>query len=651
MNTAFLVLALTGFLQAPAAQAPPAQTPPVVAVSVLVVADASGNDPETGGLTFAKEFLDAAPALTTDEALRVVSGMSLFRRSSARFANPTTHGVTMRGLSASGASRGVVVLDGMPLNDGFGGWVTWTRVPAGALDRIDVIPGAAGDLFGSDALGGVIRLQSAVPRRSGPVIRAVAGTRETWTGDLYGGVTKGQAGLWAAASVVETDGHLSLESASRGAVDRPLSANWWSAFGRADVTGGPRRWTVTAIGGRDRRGNGTVLQNNRNSGGTVAAAVQSVGNSTTWAARVAVSPNTFRQTFSVVASGRATETLTSSQVIDVTTTRAVVEYGRSVSRAFLMLRGTLSRASADFDETRSSGTTTMALRDDSESLSAQLGVTPRSDLTLGGGIRHEWRAAPTGSDGWDRALVGRLTAAWHISSALVARATAATSHRWPTLNELVRGFRVGSTSTLPNSALKPERARALDAGLTVTRPNATFGVAVFYTTVRDAIANVTIPSVTGIVRERRNAGEAHVRGLEAEADVRPRTWLQVRGSLSLTDATFQHSQEPALEGNRLPQVPRVSGAVSVDAQSERWGRAGLVLRSVGTQFDDDRNVFQLASATQADVRVAVNMGPVEWSMVVENLFDARVEVGRTPLVTLAPGRALRVGAVWDVGGR
>jgi hypothetical protein len=50
--------------------------------------------------------IEKVPALTPDEVLRTVSGFSLFRRTSSRASNPTTHGVTMRGLSASGSSRG-----------------------------------------------------------------------------------------------------------------------------------------------------------------------------------------------------------------------------------------------------------------------------------------------------------------------------------------------------------------------------------------------------------------------------------------------------------------------------------------------------------------------------------------------------------------
>lgn len=652
MNELLLLLGLTPFAQAaaPSPQAPP-PTPPVVTASVLVVGDAARRDPSTGTQTLSKDYLANAPALTADEALRVVAGLSLFRRSSSRVSNPTTHGVTMRGLSASGASRGVVVLDGLPLNDGFGAWVTWTRLPAGALDGIDVIPGAAGDLFGSDALGGVIRMRSAVPRRAGPAFSAAGGSRETWIGDGSGGLTKGRVGLWIAASAVDTAGEIPLEAASRGLIDRPASANWWNALVRADISEGARRWTLTGIGGRDRRGNGTELQINRNSGGTIAAAVQSVGSAATWAARVGVTPNSLHQTFSSPSATRATETLTSTQDIDVTTTRAVLEYGRSVSKGFVMLRGTATRATADFDELRFGSLTTMDLRDDSESLSAQIGVTPLDNLTIGAGARHEWRAAPKSGDGRDTALVGRLSAAWRVRPSLTARASAATSHRWPTLNELVRGFRAGSTQTLPNASLEPERARAMDAGVVVTRSRGSFGMAAFYTNVRGAIANVTLSSTPNIVRERRNAGEARVRGLEADGDVRVTPWLHARGSLAFTSAKFRKSLEPALEGNRLPQVPRVSGTVGADMMRADWLRAGIVIRSVGAQFDDDRNAFQLASATQADMRVAVRRQQVELSVIVENLFDARVEVGRTPLVTLAPGRALRVGASWSLGGR
>src|SRR5919106_2462452 len=102
--------------------------------------------------------LAASAAPTLDDALRQVPGFSLFRRSGSRFANPTTQGVSLRGLGASGASRALVLADGMPLNDPFGGWIAWGRVPRAAVERVEVMRGAGSDLYGSSALGGVVQL-------------------------------------------------------------------------------------------------------------------------------------------------------------------------------------------------------------------------------------------------------------------------------------------------------------------------------------------------------------------------------------------------------------------------------------------------------------------------------------------------------------
>src|SRR3970040_676668 len=83
-----------------------------------------------------------------DDALRNSPGFSLFRRSSSRVSNPTTQGVTLRGVSGSGASRTLVLADGLPLNDPFGSWVYSNRVPQAAVDRGGVVRRAVGDLDG-----------------------------------------------------------------------------------------------------------------------------------------------------------------------------------------------------------------------------------------------------------------------------------------------------------------------------------------------------------------------------------------------------------------------------------------------------------------------------------------------------------------------
>ena len=102
--------------------------------------------------------LSTTAAATLDDALRQVPGFSLFRRSGSRTANPTTQGVSLRGTGASGASRAVVLADGVPLNDPFGGWVYWSRVPRTSVNNIEVLRGGASHLYGSTALGGVVNI-------------------------------------------------------------------------------------------------------------------------------------------------------------------------------------------------------------------------------------------------------------------------------------------------------------------------------------------------------------------------------------------------------------------------------------------------------------------------------------------------------------
>ena len=73
--------------------------------------------------------------------LRQIPTFSLFRRTSSLAAHPTAQGVSLRGIGPSGVSRTLVLLDGVPFNDPFGGWVYWTRVPLDSADRIEIVDG------------------------------------------------------------------------------------------------------------------------------------------------------------------------------------------------------------------------------------------------------------------------------------------------------------------------------------------------------------------------------------------------------------------------------------------------------------------------------------------------------------------------------
>ena len=99
----------------------PARLEPVVVSAGRV--EQALQDVPANVTVLTREDIERSAARTVDDLLRQIPGFSLFRRSSSLVANPTTQGVSLRGIGPSGVSRTLVLLDGIPLNDPFGGWV------------------------------------------------------------------------------------------------------------------------------------------------------------------------------------------------------------------------------------------------------------------------------------------------------------------------------------------------------------------------------------------------------------------------------------------------------------------------------------------------------------------------------------------------
>jgi len=168
------------------------------------------------------DTLRSAPTMTLDGALRSVPGFSLFRRSDSLTANPTAQGVSLRGLSPSGASRSLVLLDGVPLNDPFGGWVTWSKVPRESLASAELVRGGGATAWGNAALGGVVQLFTA----------GASTGQEPSQSNLLGYSGRGSSGRIAMAA-----GAFDLRSVEL-AVRQPLGAGTLQLSGRDFATDG-----------------------------------------------------------------------------------------------------------------------------------------------------------------------------------------------------------------------------------------------------------------------------------------------------------------------------------------------------------------------------------------------------------------------------
>ncbi|MBL9201463.1 MAG: TonB-dependent receptor, partial [Opitutaceae bacterium] len=296
-----------------------------------------------------REALQAAPTATLDGALRAIPGFSLFRRSDSFTANPTAQGVSLRGLGPSGASRSLVLLDGVPLNDPFGGWVAWTKVPREGLARVEVVPGGGATAWGNAALGGVVQLLSArvqaeVPRaaRPGEVtvsnspiwerrnsgrVSATVGDFNSRSLEFVTNQPVGRGAVQVLGSAFATDGFSLVAPERRGPIDvAAWSRHRWLAVRWQTPLKESLEFSATARGFEEFRGNGTPYTHNGSREKFFSASLAgsantsfpwlgtgSAGTPFTWHATVYAQDQSFASTFSGVNAARTAETPASDQ--------------------------------------------------------------------------------------------------------------------------------------------------------------------------------------------------------------------------------------------------------------------------------------------------------------------------------------------------
>ncbi len=658
---------------------PPSE--PVRASEVVVVT--ASRTPQTAAdappslVVMTARDLDAAAAPTLDDALRLVPGFNLFRRTGSRVANPTSQGVSMRGLGPSGASRAVVLVDGLPLNDPFGGWVYWGRVPGESIDRVEVLRGGASDLYGSAALGGVIQVLTR-PSGARPDLSAEASlaSQSTHEGSFSAGGRTGNWGGRLSAGGLETDGYVLVDEAERGTVDTEAGVGYATADLTVDRTiPGGRAFVRGRFFGESRK-NGTPLQTNRTHVDQVVAGADAGGPSLGQASvRLYASAQVYNQAFSAVAADRDSEALIRVQRVPAQDTGLSAQWSRPLGAAHTLVAGLVGREvrGASDEVVVSSGVATSTVGAGGRERSASAfaldiwRLRPNVHLTLAARFDH-WRRYRALSVTTPLARPGppvvtefpdESQSSFNPRALLLVNATRSLdlslagyrSFRGPTLNELYRSFRVGDTVTLANPGLRAESLHGGEIGARWSDPRATASSTLFWSETKDPVANRTLTTTpTLITRQRQNLGRTRARGMEVDADARLRGGVRLGAGYAFTDGFVQSfPTSPDLEGNLLPQLPRHQASLRLRYEGARLS-AGAALRFVGLQYEDDRNELALDSYLVADLTAAFRLGRSgALFAAIENVFDERAAVGLTPVATLGPPFLVRVGVRLRLG--
>src|SRR5207342_3235652 len=180
------------------------------------------------------ETFQSSPALIADDVLKQVPSFSLFRRTSSLVAQPTAQGVSLRGIGPSGQSRTLVLLDGIPFNDPFGGWVYWTRVPLASVDRVEITEDASSSLYGNMAMGGVINIITSHPARKTIELAPTYGTHTSPKFDFFASNQWNKVSAIVEGSFLQTDGFPIVAQIERGPIDNNADVAYKNFSGKLE---------------------------------------------------------------------------------------------------------------------------------------------------------------------------------------------------------------------------------------------------------------------------------------------------------------------------------------------------------------------------------------------------------------------------------
>lgn len=579
------------------------------------------------------EALDETPGVNLDDRLRSVPGFSLFRRSSSLVAHPTTQGVSLRGLGSTGASRTLVLKDGAPLNDPFGGWIYWTRLNPDEVARVEISRGASTSVFGDRAMGGAIHIISRAveaPRLSARYEAGSHGTHE---------ISAGLANAWSKAALsgsgraFTTDGYFIVPESVRGDVDRRANVRFVTGSAHLDFFRSADRLSLNADILAEERHNGTVLQTNSTGLGQVSLDYQRESGRNGYSILAFHTRSQFHSVFSAIGAGRDSERLTFRQRVPSEGAGGALLYRRTGRLWNVVAGGDLFRSEGfSIDSLFPAGT-----RTGGGSLASR-GVFAQSDVHLGPAVLFAGARADNPGRGGSR-FTPNAGVAWG-QGRLRARASAYRAFRAPTLNELYREFRAGNAVTRANPALSPERLTGVEAGVDFIASSTRLRVSAFRNSLDQLITNVTLSTAPDlIVRQRQNAGAALGKGMEIEGHHSRGPWH--------AEAAYLYADSRFAAGERVPQVPRHQGSAQL-TYDRRSTLISAGVRSFARQFEDELNQFLLPGFATVQLLARRKLTPqISALAAFENLLDRSYLTGFSPTSMTGAPRLWRVGLRWE----
>ena len=633
------------------AEAPPAPTQ-LAEIVVTATRDARrlADAPVSVSLVAADQIRDT-PAKSLDDVLRRIPSVDLPAAASYQL-HPTAVSVSMRGL---GGLRALVMLDGVPLNDAFFGYVQWNRVPLETIQRVEVVRGGGATLWGNYAMGGVINVITAAPDSNQLVIQGGGGSYGTWRGDAHAAyVVSDEVKMGLQFGASHTDGFDQTPAAFRGATSVPTS---FTAYNAA-ATGDFRLWDGLDVRLRaswhdnDQDLLTRLAINTQRIWNLSVEATQDLGGAGRLTAAVFHSASRFRTDNTDTPSGAAlgsAEFVQNRHITPVSDTGASLTWSRVFDGALRSLsvgadyHGIAGTDVADiFDDTGAQVRTDIGRgRQQFLGVFGQASLRPMERLEILASARFQHFRNYDGFDGSagglgavpDRSFDSvdpRVSARYALTPAFALRAAGYEAFRAPTLDNLYRTFSTAFGIFYGNPALRPETLKGGEVGFDVERPGLRIQATAFTNTVDDLLTArnldfTDLPPGFFFGSRNINAGSARSRGLESEAQIDLGHGLEARLGYTFADSIVTGNPlDPASIGRQQAGVPRYRASAGLTYSGHGGLRLSVQGRWLSRSWSDNDHTLPIDSHVVIDLSARYPLvHGLEGFVQIENLLDRR----------------------------
>ena len=608
------------------------------------------------------EQIRTSPARESQDLLREIPGVELPRTSS--LVGGSAQIVSIRGVDEG---RTAVFFDGIPVNDAWGEWIDWGRVPKSLVERVEVLEGGGSNLYGNGAMGGVISFFAHPIAPGSYQLQLDGGSRDAKHAFASAGIPLTSA-LTAMVSgdYLDGGGYRMIAPANAGPVDHASAIA--SRNGMARLEFAPTRRLSAFVSGNfynDDRDLGTALAHTDRDDKRMTFGADVEGDQYgTLALRGWNGVLVENQFASAVtpAVGRTAERSTSWQHIPTH------DWGASVQWARGGLFG-LQSLIAGADVRKMTGNVEEEDYDASGAVSANIQsggsqllsgafvqgiIAPVEPLRIEIGGRYDrWgnndgfsvdNAGTTSYPNATRSHFSpRIGATYRVAPALSLRAAVYDAFRAPNLAELYRKFVSGTNSNLPNPQLTAESAKGQEVGLDLQpagwmQLRGTYYSAIYY----DFNSFVTIAPGQ---RQRQNVQRSRSTGGEAYLALRPVDGLLLSASVNYDHAVIvSNASNPATVGNYVGRVPQQRQVIRATYGTPMLGSLTGIWRHEGK--NSTLNGTQLDPFTVVDLNYTREIvAGTSLFASLENAANAAYQVNLSGgIVSLGMPRTLRIGA-------